>query len=176
MRAVAARAGISAPAIYRHFESKEDLVFELCREGHRIFARYLTRGLSGRDPRERLVQSGLAYLDFALEEPGFYALLFVTPPAELGYEKLGRRNMEEGELTFRMLVDRVRECIDEKVLAKADPVHVALEIWAFVHGFSSIYLRACGGVGLPEPLTDEAAFRRLYRTSLDHLLDGLATR
>lgn len=174
MRAVAERVGISATAIYRHFESKEDLLFELCRDGHRVFATYLARGLAGRNARDRLLLTGLGYFDFALDHPGYYALLFVTPPAELGFEKLGPRNMEEGAVTFRMLVDRVRECIDEKVLVRAEPTEIAIEIWGHVHGLASLYLRARGGPGLPEPVADEAGFRRLYRSSLDHLLHGLS--
>jgi AcrR family transcriptional regulator len=176
MRLVAERAGVSAPAIYRHFESKEDLIFELCREGHRTFATYLARGLAGKTPRERLVRTGLGYLDFALEHRAFYLLLFATPTEQLGFEKLGARNMEEGALTFQMLVDRVRECMDVKVLAKGDPLVVAVEIWAHVHGLSSLYLRSCDGPGLPPSIRDEASFRTLYAASLDHLLHGLAPR
>lgn len=176
MRAVAEKAGVSAPAIYRHFESKEDLVFELCREGHRTFATYLARGLAGKTPRERLVQTGLGYLDFALEHRAFYVVLFVTPSEQLGFEKLGQRNMEEGALTFQMLVDRVRECIDTGVLANRDPVAVAIEIWAHVHGLASLYLRACDGPSLPPPASDEASFRKLYALSLENQLHGLAPR
>lgn len=176
MRGVAERVGVSAPAIYRHFESKEDLVFELCREGHRTFATYLARGLAGRSPRERLVKTGLGYLDFGLEHRAYYAILFVTPSQQLGFEKLGPRNLEEGAQTFQMLVDRVRECIDTGVLAEADPVATAIGIWAHVHGLVSLYLRACDGPGLPGTLRDEAAFRRLFAASQENLLHGLARR
>lgn len=174
MRSVADRAGVSAPAIYRHFENKEDLVFELCRAGHRIFGTYLGRGLEGRTARERLVATGIGYLEFALDHPAYYAIMFITPPSELGFDKLGSRNLEEGGRTFQMLVDRVRECVDERVLARRDPLEVSFEIWAHVHGIASLHLRACEAGEPVPPIHEPAMIRAFFAASLERLLRGLA--
>ena len=41
MRAVARCAGVTAPAIYRHFDGKEDLLWAVCLQGHERFERFL---------------------------------------------------------------------------------------------------------------------------------------
>ena len=58
MRKVADTVGISATAIYRHFDNRETLVLAICEEGFRRFGEYLYRGLRGETPLERLVLSG----------------------------------------------------------------------------------------------------------------------
>ena len=45
MRKVGNRVGVSAPAIYRHFENKEALLQEIVVEGLRILEGYLTQAL-----------------------------------------------------------------------------------------------------------------------------------
>ncbi len=176
LRQVARRAGVSAPAIYKHFASKEALLLEVAREGHAVFAGYLARGLKGRTPAERLIRTGEGYLDFALEHRAFYLVMFVAPPEHLGYDKLARQNDDEGAATFQMLVDRVAECMSAGVLDRADPVEASLVIWAHVHGMVTLYFQMPAHaehahLGAPQ-VADEASFRRLYRRGLDVLLSG----
>ena len=67
MRKVADRVGISAPAIYRHFKNKEELLSEIVVEGLKILEQYLGPALESGTPYERLVRMADRYLDFALE-------------------------------------------------------------------------------------------------------------
>ncbi len=48
MRKVADAVGISATAIYRHFDGREALILAVVDEGFRRFGTYLYRGLRGR--------------------------------------------------------------------------------------------------------------------------------
>ena len=70
--------------------------------------------------------------------------------------------------TFQFLVDRVRECMDARVFARADAVEIALGIWANVHGLVALRL-----VGHLKSVGDDAAFGRLFRSSSDKFLRGL---
>jgi AcrR family transcriptional regulator len=178
LRAVGKCAGVTAAAIYRHFDGKEDLLWSVCLRGHEIFATYLARGLKGRDPRERLVLTGTGYMQFAIEQRPYYAIMFVAPPEHLGFHRLEERNRNEGTVTFQMLVDRVRECMDAGVLAAGDPHRTSLMIWAHVHGLVTLYHRvpAGGHPEAPPPFASEESFSELYHASLDHLLRGLAPR
>lgn len=182
LRAVAKCAGVTAPAIYRHFDGKEDLLWSVCQRGHEIFASYLARALKAKTPRARLVASGQAYLDFALEHRPYYMVMFVAPVEHLGFEILERKSLDAGGTTFQMLVDRVRECMDEGVIAPGDPVADAVIIWAHVHGLVSLYARVPEGPsgaelpGVPPPVATPERFRALYDRSVEALLDGLAPR
>lgn len=177
MRAVARCAGISAPAIYRHFEDKDDLLWEVAMRGHEVMACYLSRALRGRDARDRLVELTLAYLDFALENRAFYLVMFGANPFELQYEKLQSKSRAQGEVTFRMLVDRVRECIDAGVLPERDPLDHTYSIWGHVHGLVTLYFRVPSDERRTQDLPPQAAnvdaFRAFYRWSIEALLQGL---
>lgn len=175
LRAVAKRAGVSAPAIYKHFSGKEELLLAVAEEGHARFGRYLARGLRGATPYDRLFETGVGYLDFALENRPYYLVMFVAPPEHLGYDELAERNDAEGATTFQMLVDRVSECMKHEVLEAGDPIATSIIVWAHVHGLVTLYYRVPeDGVGAPPPVADEAGFRRLYEASLRALLRGLA--
>lgn len=178
LRAVARCAGITAPAIYRHYDGKEDLLWAVCQKGHEHFARYLARGLRGRDARERLILTGIGYLDFALEHRAYYVIMFVAPPEHFGLDRLAERSADENGATFQMLVDRVRECMDAGVLAEGDPSAVALMIWGHVHGLVTLEQRLptdpeARRATAPAPVAEAEGFRALYRRSIEALIDGL---
>ncbi|HSC88979.1 MAG TPA: helix-turn-helix domain-containing protein, partial [Polyangiaceae bacterium] len=78
LRKVAAQCGISAPAIYRHFEDKDDLLAAAIQRGAALFTNYLLSALSEATPRERLQQLGQRYFRFAVENPRDYELIFVV--------------------------------------------------------------------------------------------------
>jgi AcrR family transcriptional regulator len=78
VRAITARAGVSPTALYLHFDSKEALVRAV---SERCFAElgaalHGAEAAAGDDPRAQLLAMGHAYLGFAREQPGHYAVLF----------------------------------------------------------------------------------------------------
>ena len=172
MRAVASCAGVSATAIYRHFDSKEDLLWAVCLRGHEIFAGYLARGLKGKGPRERLVLTGAGYLDFALDHRAYYLIMFVAPPEQVGFARLEEKNRDEAGAAFQMLIDRVRECMDAGVLGAGDAREVALGVWAHVHGLVTLGQRMPESTWAGVP----GGFRGAYQRSVDAYLAGLGPR
>jgi AcrR family transcriptional regulator len=168
LREVARRVGISAPAVYRHFDSKEALLGAVCQEGFQTFSSYLLRALAAPNPLQRLRSTGDLYLRFALENVHDYRVIFMTDVAALSAaaKKVNPRGTSP---TFQFLVDRVRECIASRDLAKGDPIDMAATIWAHVHGLASLRLSGhLGSVG------DDEAFAAFFRRSTDHLLAGFA--
>lgn len=174
LREIARRVGISAPAIYRHFDGKEALLAAACTQGFAVFGSYLVRALGAPSPRDRLRATGAEYLRFALENPLDYRFIFMgapedaRPPKPRSEPTVGRLTGLPEDTTFRLLVDRVRECIDAQVLADADPEETAVLIWAHVHGL--VALRLSGHLGA---VGDDRAFATFYARSVDRLLDGL---
>lgn len=162
LREVARRAGVSAAAVYRHFEDKDALLGALVGEGFRAFYGYLMRSLAETSPLERLRAAGRNYLAFALENPEHYTVIFMRKSGAKvsGYPETGT--------TFQLLVDRVRECIDARVLRAADPAILAASIWAHVHGLASLRIANPFFAEMPA-----AAFARFFETSVDDHLRGL---
>lgn len=139
LRALADRVGVSATALYRHFQDKEDLFAALVDEGYRRFGETQLRAAEAATPAERMTAAGRAYLDFALKHPEDYRLMFITPP-NLG-ERLPEHVRTRARAVFRVLVDRVRDNIEAGLLPRGlDAEAAALAIWSLSHGMVSLYL------------------------------------
>jgi AcrR family transcriptional regulator len=82
IRAIAARCGVPATQLYRHFSGKQALVVELSRHGAERLGRWLDDPAWGAAARG----SGLEalchrYLEFARDRPRLYDLMFRADPA-----------------------------------------------------------------------------------------------
>lgn len=169
MRKLAKCVGCTAPALYRHYESKEAVMQDVVGDAYRLFAQYLNRALVGGSPEERFRMAGQAYMDFALEQPALYEALYV--PADL----LGIQDDAASDAVAhacavgQFWTDRVREMMDTGFLEKGDPQNISLTLWAHGHGLVSLYHR-----GLL-PVSTEEEFRALLFRSYGRLMRGLAT-
>lgn len=139
MRAVAERVGCTATAIYRHFDDRTDLVFEVCRRHFAALeafiddaARETARALD--DLRAR----GRAYVRFGLEHPEAYRILF------MGHASAVPEGWDVDELLavggFDGVIDSVRRCMEAGEICEGDPFEVALVLWAGVHGLTSLLI------------------------------------
>lgn len=169
MRKLAKCVGCTAPALYRHYESKEEVMQAVVAEAYRIFAQYLYRALEGRTSQERFIKAGHAYVDFALEQAALYEVLYV--PLEL----LGIQNGEgpvadQACAVGQFWADRVREMMDDGFLHRGDPQQVSLTLWAHGHGMVSLYHRGLLGA------KTENEFRALIGRSYFQVVRGIGTK
>ena len=75
LRELARRAGVSSAAPYRHFEGREALLIEIAREGTELCAEAMRRASPGSQGHSRLVELGVAYVLFAVQEPAYHAVM-----------------------------------------------------------------------------------------------------
>ena len=61
MREISARIGLSAPAAYRHFAGKDEIVKEIINRGYQKFVAGLTEARSGIMDPEKLLEATLSY-------------------------------------------------------------------------------------------------------------------
>jgi len=167
MRKLAREVGVTAPALYRHYESKEHVLADLVREAYREFTGYLYRALEGQTPAERFFRAGEGYLDFALKHPRWYQILF-TRADVMGMEELPEDLVAQGCAIHQFWVDRVRECMDAGLLKEGDPVLMSLTMWAHAHGMLALYHHGHFSF-------DEETFRRLFEESGARMMSGIAT-
>lgn len=73
LRDLARRIGVSPTAAYRHFTNKEDLMASVAAEGFQELAEAMKLAEDGPRPVHDV---GLAYVDFALSNPGLFRLMF----------------------------------------------------------------------------------------------------
>ncbi len=164
MRKVAEMVGISAPAIYRHFRNKDDLLNEIVIEGLKLLESYLRPALEAETPYQRLTQMTDNYLNFALEQPRYFDFVFLT--ASRDTERFAEEIAKSDWGTFKRAVDQVAACMEQGLFAKDDPLGTAITVWAEVHGL--VVLFRTGRFG-----QDADFFQRTYRTSVNRILKGL---
>lgn len=139
MRKVAARAGLSATAIYRHFDSKETLHYQVLTDGFRTFGAYLYPALSADTPMARLNAAADGFFRFATEQSKYYELLFLT--MDHSEEKKVQHTLNsEAHRTFDFMVQRVHECMDNGDLKPDDPVEIATLLLSVCNGFFGLYV------------------------------------
>src|SRR3954469_18476023 len=76
LRALAARAGITAGSMYHHYESKAELLGELAAGGFKELRRELETADSVAGDGQRLRGWATGYFHFARREPALFALMF----------------------------------------------------------------------------------------------------
>lgn len=160
IRAIAARVTVTPPAIYLHFPDKDRLFYAVCRRGFEEVAGRLEPILaSPGSARERLRRMGRAFLEYGLDNPHQYRILFDgTPPASLPDPELegdpGRR-VYAGLLSLVAEAQRAGEVRNDH-----EPAALASAMWAAVHGGVLLLTAARDGVRLEgvaaEPVMIEA--------------------
>jgi AcrR family transcriptional regulator len=168
MRKLAKCVGCTAPALYRHYESREEVMREVVAEAYRLFAQYLYRALEGRTPQDRFTRAGQAYVDFALENPALYEVLYV-PLDVLGIQRGEGPVADQVCAVGQFWSDRVREMMDAGFIHPGDPEQVSLILWAHGHGLVSLFHR-----GLLD-VEGEAEFRTLISQSYFQVVRGIGT-
>ncbi|MFJ4828644.1 TetR/AcrR family transcriptional regulator [Streptomyces sp. NPDC088747] len=127
MREVAREAGVTAPAIYRHFADKESLTQAVI---DRFFSQLLEtldhaeEAHRDRAPEHRLAALAHAYAGFAQEHPGWFSVMFSDgAPNETGVEQVAAR--------WRTAVSGLAET---GLRLSQDPETAAVSVWSSVHG------------------------------------------
>lgn len=165
MRKLARMVGVTAPALYRHYDGKEAVLTDVVGEAYKLFGQYLYRALGMPTPEERYDRAGEEYLNFALEHPKMYEMLFTSPDA-IGLEQLPEEITVQACAIGQFWKDRVREAIDAGLVKPFEVEAISTTIWAHAHGLVTIYHR--GFI----PLTEDE-FRDLFRESCMRIHAGL---
>lgn len=172
MRMVADRVGLSATAIYHHFEGKQDLVKRVVEMGYQRFEEYGCEVMK-RYPRgslELLLALGEGYVRFAFENQAYFRVLFNIQRDPRDVEELPAGG------GYHVLRQCVVEAIESGAIRKADPDLVAHYLWTNVHGLVTLML-ACNiqkcdcaaEASLGSPV-------ELFRAFTTFLTDGLRPR
>jgi AcrR family transcriptional regulator len=130
LRAVARRAGVSPAAPYRHYADREALVSAVAAVGYRELAERLAAAHPSPSTPDQLALVATAYVQFALERPALFRMMFGEP--------CDRDNDERVAATAA--VSQYVRAIVERVFPPADAVALATAIWALVHGLAFLHL------------------------------------
>jgi AcrR family transcriptional regulator len=173
MRQIAQKIEYTPTAIYFHFKDKEELLKELCGQDYRKLAGVFQELGRVRDPLQRLYELGLAYMDFGLQFPNHYRLMFMTPrPHPLHDQELVQKG-NPVEDAYEFLRTTVSECLIWGYMRPEykDPELISQMLWASIHGLTSLHIVLSG-----DKWIQWRPVRKTAEAMLDTQIRGLTTR
>jgi len=132
--AIGKQLGVSGPALYRYFASRDELLTELVIDAYDDLADALRAAACQpvvTEPRARFDALARAYRSWALAQPHRYRLLF-GPPLP-GYDGHAQRLVDASQAAMNQLLGVVRELGDRTAPAPAQPLASQLTAWALAH-------------------------------------------
>ena len=139
LREVARRTGVSHNAAYRHFADRDELIAEIASLANDQLEQAMLRRLdrvSETDPalraRARLRETGRAYVEFALAEPGLFNVAFCPTDAN--------ETARDEAAPYVLLGQVLDELVDSGALSPAERLGADVVCWSAVHGLSVLLL------------------------------------
>lgn len=156
-------AGVSVAAPYRHFKDKQALLAEIAGEGFAMFRDALAQAAqsSQRNKVKRMVEMGVAYVEFALEHRSHFKVMWEGGISKTEYPQVGQTAHQAYLLLQQAALDLLPEAPDARQQA------LVCAAWTMVHGYATLTLER-------ELEVVAADDRKLLRNALHLLLDQFA--
>jgi AcrR family transcriptional regulator len=157
--------GVSVAAPYRHFKDKEALLAEIAAEGFVLFRDALARASRSylEDKVKRLVEMGVAYVEFALQHRSHFKVMWEGGFPKSKYPEVGQTAYEAYLLLEKAALDLLPGAHRQQALIST--------AWSVVHGYATLTLEG----ELPGAGIDQSG-KKLLRQSLHLLLDQFAAK
>jgi len=139
LRQVAKRAGVSHTAPYAHFADKQALIAAIAAEGYQKLYEQVSMAAVGYpdDPRERLIETAWAYVQFALDAPDQFKITFSgVVEREQDYPEY----VAQAKQNFALIVAVVADCQRAGALPPGDTDLLVVSLWASIHGLIHLLL------------------------------------
>jgi AcrR family transcriptional regulator len=130
LRAAARRAGVSTAAPYRHFADRTALLSAVAAVGYRDLASHLAAVHASPSTADDLADIAVAYVQFALNRPGLFRVMFAEPCDPTNAERVA---------AVAAIADYVK-AIAQQAFPTAEAEPMATALWALVHGLAFLHL------------------------------------
>lgn len=178
IRAICARVGVTAPALYRHFKDKREIITGICNETFgRLLESFRRIRAEQQDPLAALRQMMDSYVRFALAHQEEYRLLFMSKDLlmlemakdmDITCDEDALRAGILGPLVLQELAAHVALCIERGILKRGDPETMTDVIWSCGHGLASLMIT--------HPHFKDRSADTLIAAGIDMVLNGLLKR
>ena len=144
VREVARRAGVSPGAPYRHYADRDALISAVAAVGYRELAECLAAANPSPSRPEDLADVAVAYVQFALDRPALFRVMFSEPCDEGNAERVaavGAISSYVGAIVAQSFPD-------------ADSEAMSTAVWALVHGLAFLHLDGKLDASTPKVVSD----------------------
>lgn len=174
IRAIADRIDYSPAGLYEYYGSKEEIIGALCWEGHRTLKRYMAQVPLTLPPDEYMIETGMAYIQFAMQNPDYFLLIFTAsstrPPIQGEGPSAPTAEMMQEDSSFPLLLSGVERAVERgtiNFLPGLGLLETAYAFWAIVHGAAMLRISHLAGFKIDFERADRltiAAFIRGMRS------------
>jgi AcrR family transcriptional regulator len=150
------RAGVTTAAPYKHFRDKQEILEEIVLRGFAELTAANAKAVAEGGPGTiaGITAMGSSYLDFAVAHPALFRLMFGHKSEIMKVRQVD----ESGKQCLKKVIEEVA-AYSRKHGHAADAEEIALRLWTFVHGASSLqldgdYARVAPGIDVHELIAD----------------------
>lgn len=163
MRKIAKRVNITATSIYLHFENKDDLLLALMDDSIEQLQQTLIREIDpAKDFIKQLKDLALAYVQFALEHPQEYEIIYMVRPEEM--PKYPRKKFRQIRSGYELLSKIIKDGKEKGRIDVDEPTISAYTLWAQLHGVVSVILNKRLDTRIPQ--------NKFIDQAIEHIIQG----
>jgi AcrR family transcriptional regulator len=167
LRPLGARLGVTAPALYAHFGSKEEMLAAIAEdEFARLIGELEAAVAELDDPLERVRAQFHAYVRYAVANPALFEIIFEFRPA--WSPGSFAPELPLASKAFEVSAAAVSDAISASLLHEPDPLLASLTIWAAAHGVATVLAA--------RPQLGDEYEAALVASVVDNVLAGLASK
>lgn len=163
MRNIARRANVTATSIYLHFDNKDDLLLALIEESIEHLKEKLVQEL---DPSKDLIRQledlARCYIDFALEHPQEYEIIYMVRPEEM--PEYPKEKFQQIRSAYELSAEIIKRGQREGGIDVDDPLVSAYTLWAQLHGVVSVILSKRLDTRIPQ--------KEFINQAIEHIIQG----
>lgn len=139
IRNIADKIEYSPATIYLYYKDKDELLYEVQHEAFNKLGQYFAELISIQDPLKRLEAICRRYIQFSVDNPELYDLMFILKAPMNSIEE--KDKWTNGVDAFEFLLQTVSECVDKGLIRFKDKMVGAFSIWSIGHGMISLNIR-----------------------------------
>ncbi|MCA9859101.1 MAG: TetR/AcrR family transcriptional regulator [Thermomicrobiales bacterium] len=132
LRAIAKAVGVTAPALYEYFDSKDAILRGLFVQGAELMLSLVDEQVASRPPGIETLREILhGYRQFARDEPDYFRLLFGTVDPALALTEVDYQPMQA---IFERFAGLIAASIELGELQPLPVMTLSCALWALIHG------------------------------------------
>jgi AcrR family transcriptional regulator len=169
MNQIAKQAELGVATLYSYFKNKEDLFITLQEEGLDLLKNHMLQALEGvTEPRQKLRQVALAFLDFSRRCKNYYYVInyFISTPEILFEPQLKDKVDSQAARALSVAEAIISEGSERKVFKQLDARRCSIMFWGLIHGLIQ-YKK------LETTILKGDSHTEIFHYAVDHFIDSL---
>jgi AcrR family transcriptional regulator len=166
---IAALVELSVPALYRYYKNKDEIIFDLSREGLQLLRFTIAEAAAGsRLPEDKLRAIAAAYRDFSVRQKDYFTVInhFLASPRAVLPDHLKQQIDRHGEEILMQVVAAVEAGCASGALACSDPRRFSLMFWGAINGIIQLQK-------IEHTIFAGKGHADLYRHTVETLIDSI---